>query len=217
MEPLHSTKYIELINKSDDLSQTPYNIDLPILKGSLSTVIPKIISVSCVSSNSLNNDLQIYKLTKYRFPNVDVIDQKSDSTQYSQMEILENVLNISVCNLNSTNYRFWSELAQRDVKYKEITKLGLKSTKFDIKQEISRFKKNKEKMDYVARLKDKKGSDISTNISDISTGQNIDEFTYGVSNIDHCRVGDYTEKELNEKYFKDPSNLVSVLNIIKKR
>ena len=82
VEPLYYTKYSELINKSDDLTHTPYNIDLPILKRFLSTVIPKTISVTCVSSNnSLNNDLQINKLAKYRFP-------KSDGTQYSQMKIL---------------------------------------------------------------------------------------------------------------------------------
>ena len=130
------------------------------------------------------NDLQICKLAKYRFLNIDVVDPKSDNTQYSQMKILENVLNISVCNLNPTNYRFWSELAQRDVKYKEITKLGLQSTKYDIKQEISRFQKTKDKMDYVAGLKNQKGSDISTNISDISSEQITDEFKCRVNNID---------------------------------
>ena len=185
-----STESTKLINKSDILTQIdPNNIDLHILKGSLDIIIPQTISVNCVSSNeNLNTDLHVFKLANYRFPHTDVSDPSSDSRQYSEMQILENILNISVCNLNSTNYQFWSELAQRDVHYKEITALGLQSTKYDIKMEICRFKKNAEKMDYVARLKVKKESDISTNISDISTGQNIDEFTYGVSNIDRCRV-----------------------------
>ena len=116
-----STKSSDLTNKSDELCQSPNNIDLPILKGSL-TVIPNTISVSCVSSSTgSNNDLHINKLAKYRFPNMDVIDPESDCTQYSKMQSLENILNISVCSLNPTNHRFWSNLAQRDYKAQNMT------------------------------------------------------------------------------------------------
>ena len=139
--PLCSTESTKLINKSDILTQIdPNNIDLHILKGSLDIIIPQTIYVNCVSSNTnLNSDLHVFKLAKHRFPHTDVSDPSSDSRQYSKMQILENILNISVCNLNSTNYQVWSELAQRDVHYKEITALGLRSTKYDIKMKICRF------------------------------------------------------------------------------
>ena len=68
-----------------------------------------------------NNDVEIHKLANYRFGSKDIIDPRSDKTEYSQIRILENILNLSICKLNPSNYRFWSELAQRDVRFKEIS------------------------------------------------------------------------------------------------
>ena len=68
-----------------------------------------------------NNDIEIHKLAKNRFPSKDKIKPRSDKTEYSQIRILENILNLSICKLNPSNYRFWSELAQRDVRFKEIS------------------------------------------------------------------------------------------------
>ena len=60
-----------------------------------------------------NYDIEIQKLAQYRFPSEDIIDPQSDKTEYSQIRILENILNLSICKLNPGNYMFWSNLAQR--------------------------------------------------------------------------------------------------------
>ena len=101
-----------------------------------------------------------------------------------------------------------------------ITRRYIRITKYkvDLKIEIARFKKTGEKMDYVNKLKEKKVSDIPTasmaKKSDILPRQDIGGFTYSLSNIDQCKVGNYTEKHLHERYFQNPDNLISILNIM---
>ena len=90
--PLCSTKAVKLFNECDVLTQNyTNNIVLPISKGSQD-----------------KSNLKVFTLAKHRFPQTDVIDPSYDSTQYTKMQVLENILNVSVCNLNSTNYQFWS-------------------------------------------------------------------------------------------------------------
>ena len=149
----------------NNLKLTPPN-SLPVLKGSISTEpslkgsltdVPKILEVNCLTSNSLTcNSRQIIncnKLDKYRFPTNDFKDPNSDETYFSKIQTLGNILNLSVCRLNTENYKFWSKLAKRHVNYKEISKIGIQSTKFDIKMEIARYKKEQEKKDYIGKLK----------------------------------------------------------------
>ena len=129
--PLYSTKAVKIFNECNVLPQNdPNNIVLPVSKGCPDNIIPKKISVNCTSRNKyLESNLKVFKLARYRFPHTDVIDPSYDCTQFTKMQILENILNLSVCKLNSTNYQFWSDLAQGDVHYKEISPLGLESTK----------------------------------------------------------------------------------------
>ena len=131
-----------------------------------------------------NNDVEINKLAKYRFLSKDIIDSKSDKPEYSQMKILENILNIS------------------------ISKIGLQSTKYDIRHEISCFKKSKDKTDYVKNLKNLNKSDISSYMSDISYEQITDDFMCRMNYIDNCKVENYSEGDLHEIYFQDPVELV---------
>ena len=83
----------------------------------------------------------------------------------------------------------------KDVRFKEISKIGIQCTKYDIRHEIARFKKSKDKSDYVKKLKIQNKSDISSHLSDISYEQYTDDFKCRLNNIDNCRVGNYSERD----------------------
>ena len=112
---------------------TPPN-SFPILKGSVSTEpilkgsikeIPKILEIYNLTSNSNSNPIVCNKLDKYNFPRNDLIHPDTDKTEFSKIQSLGNILNISVCRLNAENYEFWSKLAKRHVDFKEISKIWL--------------------------------------------------------------------------------------------
>ena len=83
---------------------------------------------------------------------MDIINLKNDKTVFSKLQSLENILNFSVCKLNEGNHKFWSSLAKRDVKYKEISPNGVQSTKFDLKMEIAKFKKARDKIYHASKI-----------------------------------------------------------------
>ena len=47
--------------------------------------------------------------------------------------------------------------------------------------------------------------------------QNTDDFKCRLNNIDNCKVGNYSERDLHEIYFQAPDKLVPLLNIIKNK
>jgi hypothetical protein len=152
-----SIKLTEL-PKNNTILTTPTRF--PILKGSVSTEpnlkgsiteIPQILEINNLTCNN-SKQIVCSKLDKYKFPKNDLENPDTNNTQYSNIQSLENILNISACRLNADNFGFWSSLAKRRVDFKEISKIGIQTTKFDIRREISKYKKEQEKQNYVEKL-----------------------------------------------------------------
>ena len=94
--------------------------------------------------------IEVNKLQRYIFPKIDIIPNQNWYMKTRQpLAILSNLINLSLDNLNSQEYKFWSELCQRDVLFKEVSKNGHFCTNADIKKEISIFKKAHEKNEYI--------------------------------------------------------------------
>ena len=71
---------------------------------------------------------------------------------------------MSACKLDKDTYEFWNEIAGRDVAYPELSKNGIQSTKYDIKNQLAIFKKGREKIEYVSKFKNAIGKDIKTEV-----------------------------------------------------
>ena len=69
----------------------------PNLKGS---IIPHILEINNLSCNNSKN-IVCSKLDKYKFPKNDLEKPDTDNTQYSNIQSVENILNISACRLNA--------------------------------------------------------------------------------------------------------------------
>ena len=111
-----------------------------------STNIPNTICVSVV-------DIQVNLADKFKFPAKDVIDPNSYTKPFTELQCLQHVIKISACKLDIDHLQFWNTVALRDCQYLELSECGIQATKFDIREQLSIFKKNIAKVDYVNRLK----------------------------------------------------------------
>ena len=59
-------------------------------------------------------DLQINLADKFKFPQVDSIDPNSWTQQFTEIECLQHIINISACKLDPDHLKFWNEVALRD-------------------------------------------------------------------------------------------------------
>ena len=123
--------------------------------------IPKDIEVNLVN-------IGVNKLNKYKFPVRDVIDPKSCSKPFTKEQCIEHIVNLSACRLDTDTYNFWNLVANRDVAYPELSKNGIQATKYDLKQQLALFKKSREKIEYISRLKNSNGKDTKTGENKLS-------------------------------------------------
>ena len=112
-------------------------------------------------------------MNKYKFPVRDIVNPNRDKTEFTKLQSLEHILNLSICNLNAQSHKVWSSLAKRA--FKEISPNGIPSTKFDIKSEIAKYKKQCEKIDYISRMKNYNMHDIKTDLPDNYSRNTISE------------------------------------------
>ena len=73
-----------------------------------------------------------------------------------------------------------------------------------------RFKEFEQKSSAISNIQ----TDCTQAGSNILTGQDLGNIGCNLSGIDQCKVGYFTEKQLNEKYFQNPDNLISILSKI---
>ena len=91
-------------------------------------------------------------MEKYRFPRFDRAEAESATVEIKPIKSLEFILNLACNRLTPELRDFYSNLLQRDVTYPEISAQGVKSTKFDLKTMSARYKKQKEKDNYIYQL-----------------------------------------------------------------
>ena len=82
---------------------------------------------------------------KFRFQHVDTINPNSCTQKFTEVQCVQHIINISACKLDQDHYNFWNEVALRDVKFPEISKCGIQATKFDLREQLAIYKKQKNK------------------------------------------------------------------------
>ena len=132
--------------------ENPFNTVNPVYDSNISSEktgvhIPDTVSVNVT-------DLQVNLADKFRFPNKDVIDPNSYTKPFTELQCLQHIINISACKLDTDHLEFWNKVALRDCQYLELSSCGIQATKFDIREQLSIYKKNNAKIDYVNHLKD---------------------------------------------------------------
>ena len=86
-----------------------------------------------------NRVIGSFKAKKYIFPRVDRKHPGFFEGSHSHRELLEHFMTTSCGILNTNQYNFYCKLAGRDVKHKEISKLGIPSTVYDIRHEKKKY------------------------------------------------------------------------------
>ena len=91
--------------------------------------------------NSCNNSrvLGSYKARKYIFRRQDKKHPGYYEGKHTDIEKLEYFMGTSCGLLNTNQYEFYCKLAGRDVKYKEVSRLGVPSTVYEIKHERKKY------------------------------------------------------------------------------
>ena len=155
-------------------------------------------------------------MNKYKFSVWDIVNPNSEMTEFTKLQYLDHIINLSICNLNAHSHKFWSSLAKQDVAFKEISPNGIQSTKFDIKSEIAKYKKQREKIDYISRMKNYNMHDIKTDLPDNYSRNTISEiFETQLEKINKCNIIPYSPFDLNKMCFQDPKQLVPIIEIVK--
>ena len=80
-----------------------------------------------------------YKAKKYIFPKQDSKHPGYFEGKHTDFEKLEYFMGTSCGQLNNNQYQFYCKLTGRDVRYKEISKLGIPSTMYDIRHEKRKY------------------------------------------------------------------------------
>ena len=168
-------------------------------------------------------DLQINLADKFKFPQVDSIDPNSWTQQFTEIECLQHIINISACKLDPDHLKFWNEVALRDCQYPELSSCGIQATKFDIREQLAIYKKNKAKVDYVHHLKDLGLSkrDLSQQpkeeeSSNLAVKVGLTEFlqSNNKQNIDKCNVLQFTQTDITQLFYSKPERLLPILSTI---
>ena len=94
----------------------------------------------------------VNKAQKFIFPKTDVKIPNYCERNFSRIECLSHMMNLSIGKLDMRTYDFWSNLCKRDIRIKEYDKAGIPATKYDIRKQMALFKKEREKEDYVKKL-----------------------------------------------------------------
>ena len=86
-----------------------------------------------------NRVIGSFKAKKYIFPRQDKKHPGYFEGTHTDRQKLEYFMNTSVGVLNSDQYRYYCTLSGRDVKLKEISKLGIPSTVYEIRKERKKY------------------------------------------------------------------------------
>ena len=155
---------------------------------------------------------------------MDTISQNSCTQKFTEVQCVQHIINISACKLDQDHYNFWNEVALRDVKFPELSKCGIQATKFDLREQLAIYKKNKAKIDYVHHLKDlsssKRGlsqqSKVGEENSNLEVKVGSTEFLQSDDrqNIDKCRILQFTLTEITKLFYSQPDKLIPILSTI---
>ena len=105
----------------------------------VSGTVPAYTFKSHFSTCTNNRVIGSFKAKKYIFPRQDKKHHGYYEGTHTDREKLEYFMNTSVGWLNEDQYRYYCKLSGRDVKLKEISKLGIPSTVYEIRNERKKY------------------------------------------------------------------------------
>ena len=95
-------------------------------------------------SNPVGN-IMTKKLARFIFPTNDLISKDWVCDDIPNSKSIFNLLNITLDRLTVEERNCWANLAGRDVELKEVSVNGIYKTYYDLKREMSEFKREKNK------------------------------------------------------------------------
>ena len=121
-----------------------------------------------------DNEIGIHKLSRYVFPRVDLGPTQDGQIEIPELQSLEYAVNLACHRLDEDVKEHWDSLCNRDVSYPELSKNGIMATKYDLKHQITLYKKQKDKDKYVDSLA--KGQNLDILATDLERGNSCDKF-----------------------------------------
>ena len=109
---------------------------------------------------SLAENVSVHKLSRFIFPREDPGPTAAGKTEIPDLHCLEYAVNLACHRLDDDLKQHWDDLCTRDVSYPEVSKNGILTTNYDLKNQITLFNKSKEKERYVNSLANKADLDI---------------------------------------------------------
>ena len=123
--------------------------------------IPNEIEILNLSIKS--NIIESYKLSRYIFPKHDQGPTKAGLEIVSPVRSLEYAVNLCLHRVPSDLKVVWDEMAGRDSSHPEISRIGMQSTKYDLRQRSDLYRRQKDKREYVENLRLVKKGKSGTN------------------------------------------------------
>ena len=114
--------------------------------------IPKTILIQNLTVNK-NRNLEIRKLSRYIFPRTDKGPTRAGHINFTPAQCLEYSVNICLHRLPPDLKKVWDTIAGRNSECPEISKLGIQSTRYDLRMRSNVYKKEQEKADYIKGLR----------------------------------------------------------------
>jgi hypothetical protein len=113
--------------------------------------IPKTVMIQNLAVKSRN--IHVQKLSRYIFPKFDKGPSLAGQVANSPAQCLEYAVNLCMHRLPADLKDQWDELSGRDNAHPEISKLGIQSTKYDLRMRSDWYKREKNKGEYIQNLR----------------------------------------------------------------
>ena len=113
--------------------------------------IPKTVLIQNLAVKSRN--IHVQKLDRYIFPKYDKGPTVAGQVAISPAQCLEYAVNLCMHRLPVDLKDTWDEIAGRDSEHPEISKLGIQSTKYDLRMRSNLYKKERSKGEYIQNLR----------------------------------------------------------------
>ena len=114
-------------------------------------IIPSVLSIQNFRIGP-NKNIKINKMSKYNFPREDRGPTPAGLIEIPPAESLKYLINLVCHRVTPAVKDIYDNMCMRDVSYTEISKNGIQSTKYDLRLESQRYKRSREKANYVQGL-----------------------------------------------------------------
>ena len=133
--------------KHNSINDIEIHNTLPLSSGDATHDIPDIVTIfasdlrdastELLIHASLANNVNVHKLSRYIFPREDPGPTAAGRAEVPDLHCLEYAVNLACHKLNDDLKLHWDDVCMRDVSYPEVSKNGILTTHFDLKNQIT--------------------------------------------------------------------------------